>query len=139
MLFADDMVLISKSLQGLQILLDKLFTYCNEWSITVNTKKTNIMIFANNGNFYYGQDKIIIVETYVYLGIKLNYNAKLKTAINAISNQAIRAMFGLKKIYKFELMDIASKLQLFDSVIVPILLYGCEIWGFNNISDIEKI
>ena len=69
----------------------------------------------------------------------MNYNAKLKTAINAISNQAIRAMFGLKKIYKFELMDIASKLQLFDSVIVPILLYGCEIWGINNISDIEKI
>ena len=113
-------------------LLDKLFTYCNEWSITVNTKKTNIMIFANrkfdyNGNFYCGQDKIIIVETFVYLGIKLNYNGKLKTAINAISNQAIRAMFGLKKIYKFELMNIASKLQLFDSVIVPILLYGCEI------------
>ena len=36
-------------------------------------------------------------------------------------------------------MDIASKLQLFDTVIVPIMLYGCEIWGFNNISDIEKI
>ena len=36
-------------------------------------------------------------------------------------------------------MDIASKLQLFDSVIVPILLYGCGIWGFDDISDIEKI
>ena len=69
----------------------------------------------------------------------MNYNAKLKTALNAISNQAIRAMFGLKKTYKFELMDIASKLQLFDTVIVPIMLYGCEIWGYNNISDIEKI
>ena len=138
------MVLISKSPQGLQILLDNLFTYCNEWSITVNTKKTNVMIFANRkfdyyGNFYYGQDNIIVVEKFVYLGIELNYNAKLKTAINVISNQAIRIMFGLKKMYKFELMDIASKLQLFDSVIIPILLYGCEIWGFNNISDIEKI
>ena len=36
-------------------------------------------------------------------------------------------------------MDIASKLQLFYSVIVPNLLYGCEIWGFNNVNDIEKI
>ena len=91
-----------------------------------------------DGNFYYGQDKIMIVETFVYQGIKLNYNGKLKTAIDAISNQVIRAMFDLK-IYKFELMDISSKLQLFDSAIIPILLYGCEIWGFNNISDIEKI
>ena len=138
------MVLISKSPQGLHILLDKLFTYCNEWSVTVNTKKTNIMTFANrkfdyNDNFYYGQDKLLIVETFVYLGIKLNYNAKLKTAINAISNQTIRAMLRLKKIYKFELTDIASKLQLFVSVIVPIVLYGFEIWGYTNISDIEKI
>ena len=61
LLFADDMVILSKSPQCLQTLLDKLFTYCNEWSITVNTKMTNIMIFANrkfdyNGNFYHGQD-----------------------------------------------------------------------------------
>ena len=39
LLFADDMVLISKSPQGVQTFLDKLFTYCNEWSITVNTKR----------------------------------------------------------------------------------------------------
>ena len=44
-------------------------------------KKTNIMIFTNrkfdyNGNVYYGQDKIIIVETFVYLGIKLNHRNK---------------------------------------------------------------
>ena len=45
-------------------------------------KNTNIMIFAKsnvdyNGNFYNGQDEIIIVETSVNLGIKLNYNGKL--------------------------------------------------------------
>ena len=29
--------------------------------------------------------------------------------------------------------------HLFDACIVPILLYGCEVWGFSNISDIERV
>ena len=36
-------------------------------------------------------------------------------------------------------MDIETKLQLFDSIVTPILLYGSEVWGFENISNVEKI
>ena len=36
-------------------------------------------------------------------------------------------------------MDIETKLQLFDSIVIPILLYGSEVWGFVNISNVEKI
>ena len=28
-------------------------------------------------------------------------------------------------------------LDLFDKMILPILLYGCEIWGFENLDNIE--
>ena len=35
-------------------------------------------------------------------------------------------------------MDIETKLQLFDSIATPILLYGSEVWGFENISNVEK-
>ena len=48
-------------------------------------------------------------------------------------------MYGLRKIYKFEAMDIQTKIQLFDSIITPILLYGTEVWGLDNVSNIEKI
>ena len=36
-------------------------------------------------------------------------------------------------------MDIETKLQLFDSIVTPILLYGSEVWGFENIRNVEKI
>ena len=29
--------------------------------------------------------------------------------------------------------------DLFDKIVVPILLYGCEIWGFSNIQVIERL
>ena len=31
------------------------------------------------------------------------------------------------------------QLQLFDSFTCPILLYGCEVWGCENIMLIEKL
>ena len=44
-MFADGTVLFSYTKPGLQILLNKLHTCCNEWGITVNTDKTVCMVF----------------------------------------------------------------------------------------------
>ena len=30
-----------------------------------------------------------------------------------------------------------TRLHLFDSLILPILLYGCELWGYEKIEQIE--
>ena len=45
LLFADDTVLFSETPEGLQLLIDKLHTYCSKWGITVNVDKTVAMIF----------------------------------------------------------------------------------------------
>ena len=47
-------------------------------------------------------------------------------------------MFSLiSKARKLEL-PVDIQLELFDQLVGPILLYGCEIWGFDNLSQIEK-
>ena len=43
--YADDGVLLSESAQGLQSALDSLYRYCTRWKLTLNVKKTKIMIF----------------------------------------------------------------------------------------------
>ncbi len=45
LLYADDLVLLSPTQHGLQQNLDLLEQYCQTWALTVNLKKTNIMIF----------------------------------------------------------------------------------------------
>ena len=30
-------------------------------------------------------------------------------------------------------------LKLFDSCVEPILLYGCEVWGYENVDILEKV
>ena len=45
LLYADDLIILSKSKFGLQKCLDKLHSWSKKWLMEVNLKKTQIMIF----------------------------------------------------------------------------------------------
>ena len=49
LLFADDAVIMSETLEGLQALLNQLEIYCNKWNLVVNIDKTKVMIFKKGG------------------------------------------------------------------------------------------
>jgi hypothetical protein len=36
-------------------------------------------------------------------------------------------------------LSISYQFDLFDKLVKPILLYGCEIWGFGNNDILEKV
>ena len=36
-------------------------------------------------------------------------------------------------------LSICSQLDLFDKMVKPILLYGCEVWGIGNNDMIERV
>ena len=42
--FADDLIVISESKEGLQNSIDKLSDFCDNWQLTVNVKKTKTMV-----------------------------------------------------------------------------------------------
>ena len=45
-MFADDLLVLSESKEGLQESLSKFSLYCKEWQLTVNCNKTKTMIFG---------------------------------------------------------------------------------------------
>ena len=50
LLFADDAVIMSETLEGLlEALLNQLEIYCNKWNLVVNIDKTKVMIFKKGG------------------------------------------------------------------------------------------
>ena len=52
-------------------------------------------------------------------------------------------LIGRKSLFKIEFLlskvdpQVKTRLHLFDSVILPNLLYGCELWGYENMEHIE--
>ena len=76
-MYADDLVLISRSKEGLQRQIDTVQEYCQTWKLELNFKKTKTMIF-NRGNkiikadFNVGGAKIENVKTFTYLGFTIS-------------------------------------------------------------------
>ena len=59
LLYADDLILLSRSESGLQTCLNKLKVYCDEWNLRVNIKKSKILIFNKTGK---------LIESHFVLG-----------------------------------------------------------------------
>ena len=44
LMYADDLILISESKEGLQKQINKLSEYCDKWKLEVNVKKSKIKV-----------------------------------------------------------------------------------------------
>ena len=56
-----------------------------------------------------------------------------------ITTRAQRAMFSILKRSSLLNLPMDIQLTLFDSMVTPILLYGCEAWENENMDMIEKL
>lgn len=79
------------------------------------------------------------MSEFKYLGIAFSRSGSFCKVKKHLVEQAQKSMYSIiRKIRLFNL-PIEQQFNLFDKVVVPILLYGCEIWGYENIDIIEKI
>ena len=81
----DDLVIFSRSAKSLQIILNKLESFCENAGLSVNLDKTQIMIFINNCGkslnnylFRYGADELENAKSYKYLGLILGNETSWK-------------------------------------------------------------
>jgi hypothetical protein len=134
LMFADDVVIISETKEGLQESLHCIAHYSEKWRLKINTDKTKVMVFNKNGkmtcdNFLLGEKALETVKTYTYLGIEFNNCGSFNNAMLTLSQKATKAMFKLRScIYQANLSPNTC-LYLFDAMIRPICTYGSDVWG----------
>ena len=135
LLWADDLVLLSTSPEGLQCAISKTHSFYNDLGLQMNTKKTKVLIFNSRGikitkhNFFVGTCPIEIVDEYQYLGIKFKPSGSFSFAVGELFDKANRAWFAISNVlYQHKKMAVKKALQLFDSLIRPIFLYAVEFW-----------
>ena len=144
LLYADDLVLISESKEGLQRSLNKLNDYANMWNLEINTSKTNTVIFQKYGrkskyDFHLGRTKIACSDSYNYLGVNFENNCNFKKAAADLKAKATKATFSLlSTLSSNNFLDIKLSLNLYDKLITPISNYACEIWLPNQFHKIIK-
>lgn len=72
LLFADDCVLLARSVPELQFLTDTFSTFCSENGLSINTDKTECMLINCVGIIQVNQQPLKIVDTFRYLGFMLS-------------------------------------------------------------------
>ncbi len=136
--WADDLVLMSGSLSGLQNCLNKLEPYCFKWGLALNVRKTKFMIMSkgtirNRGTLTFKGDNIEYVTRYKYHGLQISSNGKTTQMIKERCTKAKKAIFQVRSALSTT-YNVSRKLSLsiFDKQIFPILSYGSAIWAPTN-------
>ena len=142
-LYADDLVLVSLSQEGLQRSLDKISEYSQKKSLTISIQKSKSMIFNTAGRliktpFYINGEHLEPVKSFCYLGFEVVPSGIVTHAMNTLNDKARKALHPLlSAIAKFDLPGTLS-IRLFHTYISPILLYGVENWSILSDLDIDR-
>ena len=135
LLYADDLVFISESANGLQRCLNDLNSFCDKWHMKINLTKTKCMIITRNGhgeklNFKFNGEGVTQTNSYCYLGTMISSCGSFSLAMRTQYKKGIKAMFALlSSINRTKNASPKLLLNLFDKMVVPIILYNSEIWG----------
>jgi hypothetical protein len=56
-----------------------------------------------------------------------------------IATAAQKVMYGVIRTIILFNLPISCQFVLFDKIVLPVLIYSCEIWGYENLQVIELI
>jgi hypothetical protein len=148
LIWADDILILSETQEGLQAKLDNLASYCKKNKLEVNTDKTKTMIFTKSGRllkhrFYYRKTELENVRNYKYLGFIVTPSGEIKSGLEDLRIRALRALAKIRKsLGPLFQNNIWNTLHLYNYMVKPILLYCCDFWGtlkHPKNSPIERI
>ena len=76
------------------------------------------------------------VDKFKYLGVTLTKDGKSEPDIKIIMATATSALVRLKTILKSNKIIIQTKILLYKSLVLSIMMYGCETWTLTE--DLES-
>ena len=146
LLFADDMVNCADTVGRLQQQINLLQNFCERYGFKINTDKTKIMVFRKGGplrkveRWYLNGKQLKVAPHYKYLGITFSTKLSWTRTQQQQVLQANKAVCMIKKFNKkCKYVSTRHLFYLFDQMVVPVLIYGCELWGFKKSETIERV
>ena len=159
--YADDIVIyhsddqIEKINSGLQLKYDIVEQYATDWLMKINVEKCETILFrppvnkcnhniktnwksfgiVSNLNNTSIQNNNVVKYLGIYLDKFLYFNVHIKNKLISAKN----AYFAYKKMFSSRHLNNRVKVVLYQSLIRPILTYGCPIWFNISPSYMEKI
>ena len=132
--YADDIALLSSNREQIQQKTILLNNYSKTTGLNINSSKTKLMrLNANNTRPVEINGKIIEdVNTFVYLGATINTSGGADEDIRRRLGLARLAFHTLTKIWTSNQINRKTKLKIYHSNVLSVLLYGAETWKMTK-------
>ena len=135
LLFADDCGLNTTSETEMQRSVDIFSEACNNFGLTISTKKTEVMHQPAPGKTYtepnitINGQRLNAVDKFTYLGSTLSRNVVIDDEVNTRLSKASAAFGRLaKNVWDRKGITTQTKIKVYKAVVLTTLLYGCEAW-----------
>ncbi|KAH7704683.1 reverse transcriptase [Aphelenchoides avenae] len=127
--FADDIALIGTTLADVQRRLTQLNDRSKSRGLRINRRKTEwFEYFESKQTHTVEGEAINRVRKYVYLGQELTEDHTLDGEITRRQKAAWQSYNSMKDALK-NVRDVKLRANLFNTTVLPALLYGCETWA----------
>ena len=134
-LFADDCALNAFTEKQMQLDVDSFSMACDNFGLTISTKKTEVMFQPAPGKPYYkphisvNNHELQVVENFTYLGSTLSQDVSLDAEINNRIAKASAAFGRLtKNVWERKGLKLSTKIKVYMAVVLTTLLYASETW-----------
>ena len=136
--YADDTALLADSMEGLQILLSKVYTASKDMGLNMNVSKTKYMVISkapliNNIQIKLNNATIERVLQYKYLGCWMNDKWDLSQEIRVRIETARSAFCRMRPVLSNRYINLKIRIRMAQCYVFSVLLYGLEGWTLTKV------
>ncbi|KAJ2942940.1 hypothetical protein O0L34_g15130 [Tuta absoluta] len=131
LLYADDAALVANSEEHLQELITRFGRACEMFSMSVNARKTVIMVQGTDykPNIKLNGATLEVVDSFCYLGSTTTSKLSNDKEINSRIGKASSTFGKLQdRVWRNEKLTIATKVLVYQTCVLSTLLYASETW-----------
>lgn len=130
--FADDIVLLAKTSEDMSRMINELATESDKAGLKLNPEKTRIMTNGSKNTIQIDQMEINYTDEYIYLGQIITQQEAMQKEVERRVTNGWKRYWGLKEAMKDKELHVNTKIKLFNTCILPVLMYGCQSWTLTR-------
>ena len=136
--FADDITIIESTLSELEISTNMVREWASGTGLVINKSKKYTMklkqakISSSNNKIKIENQEIETSDRFTYLGSIISEEGDLEPELNQRISKTSNVFRSQAKIWSNKGLSTKTKMKIYNSIVVSVLLYGAETWNLSE-------